>query len=232
MWVKANEREVPLPLRVRKSLRRSPRVAMAARIFGSRSMSTSGHSLVAAVEQSSWWPGKRSLMYSSAVAAAYVAHNEAVRAYAYMRLGSAATEQLFMQKLEGTVELELRLRSFESKGELRGLLTPVSRTPHTVGPINHRAFTLLHHAGSDNGEAIKESGLSTRTRDRHEKLRSAELPPVATLRRINLWAPWHLSALVFGPSEMHLYIKKSRSHTEYYTVQGDAGRIWGGGLED
>ena len=189
------------------------------------------HSLVAAVStnQQSW---RRPVLISSALAGLYYAYNEGVRMYAYMRLGAAATEQLFMQKLEGTVELEMRLRSFSSVGELRGLLTPVSSKPRTAGPMNHRAFTLIHYP--DIADEKQAENISKRTKARHEAMRAAELPPIATMRQISLWAPWHLSALMFGPSEIHLYCRKSRCKTEYFSLPpGETSRIWGGasGLE-
>ena len=183
-----------------------------------------GHSLVAALREAE--QSRRHLLVGSAIAAAaYVAYNECARAYGYMILGSAATEQLYMQRLDGTVELELRLRSFSSVGELRGQLTPVSSAPRTKGAMNHRAFTLLQTAGTD-------SGISSRTKARHEAMRSTELPPIATLRHVDVIRPWHLSALVFGPSELHLYCRKTRSKTEYFSVLGDSGRIFASsGLE-
>ena len=102
----------------------------------------SGTSLVAAVqaEHSQRW--SRVLGGAAAVLGTYKAYDMATRWYAQLLLGSAATEQLYMQQLKGTVELEICIRPFSRVGELRGLLTPVSEAPHVSGPIRHRAFTL------------------------------------------------------------------------------------------
>ena len=67
----------------------------------------------------------------------------ATTGYAYVQLGAAATEQLFMQGLEGTVELQLTLRPFSAVGELRGPLTPVSRPPSRPCAQNHQSFSLI-----------------------------------------------------------------------------------------
>ena len=97
------------------------------------------HSLVAALEQEAG-PSNASgagLLVTGGVllaagALCYLAYDKAVRAYAFTLLCSAATEQLFMQQLEGKVELELLLTPFSSTGEICGLLSPVAEAPSKV----------------------------------------------------------------------------------------------------
>jgi hypothetical protein len=136
-----------------------------------------------------------------------------------MVLGAAATEQLFMQRLEGTVELELCCQFLSSRAELRGQLTPISEAP-LKGVLNHRAFSLLTTAdGSPNN-------TSPRTHARHTAAKEKILPPVPTVRVVSVLAPMHvLSALLFGRGELLLYCRKSRSHTEYFTAMPEQ---WGG----
>lgn len=147
---------------------------------------------------------------------AYLAYNKATHLYATMILGSAATEQLYMQGLEGTVELELRIEPFSTVGELRGLLTPVSERPHTSGPVNHRAFTLLTPAE-----------ISSKTRRRHEAAVQMQLPPVAMTRLVSIYAPAPLSALVTSQAqETFLYCRKSRAETQYFSEAPMDWRGW------
>ena len=101
----------------------------------------------------------RLALAGGAVLCGYWAYGKASNGYAYVQLGAAATEQLFMQGLEGTVELEMTLRPFSSVGELRGSLTPVSPTSpwlprNPPGPWSgtsskdarsHKSFSLISH---------------------------------------------------------------------------------------
>ena len=88
-------------------------------------------SVVAAVRadhSAATYSTRRLAVLGGAALCGYWAYGKASNGYAYVQLGAAATEQLFMQGLEGTVELEMTLRPFSSVGELRGNLTPVSPT--------------------------------------------------------------------------------------------------------
>ena len=161
------------------------------------------------------WGHAPRLVAGIALPSVYLAYEQAVRAYAYMLLGSAATEQLFMQQLEGTVELELSLRPFSPVGELRGLLSPIVEEPRTPGPVRHRAFTLLEPAK-----------VSKSTYNRHRRAAEQQPPPVAMMRYVSLLRPMHLSALFASQAqEMRLYCRKSRAQTEYF-AELPAG--WGG----
>ena len=152
----------------------------------------------------------------AAGALCYLAYDKAVRAYAFMLLGSAATEQLFMQQLEGKVELELLLTPFSSTGEICGLLSPVAEAPSTPGPLKHRAFTLI----GPNDQVTK------RTRERHAALGIRQQPPVAMVRRVDLLAPVSLTALVEDePAPVSLFVRKSRGQTEFFTERP---LDWGG----
>ena len=167
---------------------------------------SSGHSVVAAVEASHQRIG-RLLAGLPILLLTVLAYEKAARSYAMMILGSAATEQLFMQQLEGVVELELETRNLSTTGELRGLLTPVSEEPRTPGPIKHRAFTLLEPAN-----------VSERTRTRHAAMAQEQLPPVATTRHVSMMRPIRLSALIRNqPPETRFYCRKSRSQTEFFS---------------
>mmetsp|Transcript_18286 Transcript_18286/g.60287 ORF Transcript_18286/g.60287 Transcript_18286/m.60287 type:complete len:235 (-) Transcript_18286:556-1260(-) len=181
------------------------------------------HSLVAALEQEAG-PSNASgagLLVTSGVllaagALCYLAYDKAVRAYAFMLLGSAATEQLFMQQLEGKVELELLLTPFSSTGEICGLLSPVAEAPSTPGPLKHRAFTLIG----------PNDQLTKRTRERHAALGIRQQPPVAMVRRVDLLAPVSLTALVEDePAPVSLFVRKSRGQTEFFTERP---LDWGG----
>ena len=155
----------------------------------------------------------RMLARGGALLAVYWAYDYATRMYAYMMLGSSATEQLFMQRLEGTVELQLSMRPFSSVGEVRGLLTPVREAPHTSGPMNHRAFTLLTPPSVSHDSV----GHTPKTKARHAAAAELQLPPVVTKRDVSIFRPMHLSALLW-PQETHLYCRKSKAGTEYFSV--------------
>ena len=88
---------------------------------------------------------RRLAVAGCAALSGYWAYGKASRGYAYVQLGAAATEQLFMQGLEGTVELELTLRPFSAAGELSGCLTPVARPPTRPSGQSHRSFSLIAH---------------------------------------------------------------------------------------
>lgn len=170
------------------------------------------HSLVAAIEAESK-PQSRLLVRCGYLVFGYWAYNYVARAYAFMLLGSAATEQLFMQRLEDKVELEMVLQPFSSIGVMRGMLTPVAENPRTSGPMNHRAFTILEPAN-----------VSSRTLARHTAAAEQQLPPVPTTRHCSVFAPMPLSALL-RPSEERLFIRKDRSGTQYFSK---APPDWGG----
>lgn len=148
-------------------------------------------------------------------------YDYAAQCYAQMILGAAATEQLWMQRLEGTVELELVIKPLSNIGELRGLLSPVLDAPqvpqHLQGIMNHRAFTLL-----ESSEIAGRSGLSSRTRERHAEINRNQLPPVVMRRAVGVYAPINLLSVLFGGcKDISLYCRKSRAHTEYFTVMPD-----------
>ena len=88
---------------------------------------------------------RRLAIAGCAALSGYWAYGKASRGYAYVQLGAAATEQLFMQGLEGTVELELTQRPFSAAGELSGCLTPVARPPTHSSGQSHRSFSLIAH---------------------------------------------------------------------------------------
>ena len=155
-----------------------------------------------------WWPALRSRPSISLRAS-----RARLRLHA-ARIG-CDREQLFMQQLEGTVELELSLRPFSPVGELRGLLSPIVEEPRTPGPVRHRAFTLLEPAK-----------VSKSTYNRHRRAAEQQPPPVAMMRYVSLLRPMHLSALFASQAqEMRLYCRKSRAQTEYF-AELPAG--WGG----
>lgn len=169
-------------------------------------------SLVAAVEERSVSRLRRVMYGAGATALAAWAYDFTARWYAQILLRSAATEQLYMQRLQGTVELEMRLQPFSRVGELRGLLTPVAEAPRTSGPIRHRAFTLLEPADP------ASKGVSSITRARHQAAADAQLPPVATTRQVPCMAPINPIALFAAePPETRLYCRKSRTGTEFFT---------------
>ena len=121
----------------------------------------------------------------------YLLYDAAAMAYARIQLGAAATEQLFMQGLQGTVVLELRLKNLSQQAELRGQLTPVSRPAPKGMTTSHRDFSILTHApkapASGSGRTPLKSGLS------HEFLRAKGptqlAAPVADTRAISVFAP-------------------------------------------
>ena len=185
-----------------------------------RTLSTSADrsmSLLAALEDESA-RRRRWLIGGGALVGAYWAYDHVVRAYAFMLLGSSATEQLFMQRLEGTVELEMKLRNCSFIGHVCGRLTPVHEAPHTAGPMNHRAFSILANAS-----------VSNKTKARHAAAVENQLPPVTLMREVSVLAPLHLSALFSSEpeEEVRLFCRKSRDHgTEYFSEKP---RDWGGG---
>ena len=161
----------------------------------------------------------------------YWAYGKLSNGYAYVQLGAAATEQLFMQGLEGKVELEMTLRPFSSVGELRGSLTPVSPTSpwlprNPPGPWSgtnskearsHQSFSLISHPPGH-------------PRSRGDEQRSTEQrEPVPTVRHVGVLPPVHLSALgsfwspglsavcqgLLGES-LTLCCTKSRGETQFY----------------
>ena len=145
---------------------------------------------------------------------AWHGYNYAAQCYAQIMLGAACTEQLWMQKLQGTVELELCIKPFSRIGELRGMLSPVLEKPHVSGPINHRAFTLIESPNFADRE-----GLSQRTKARHAERNRDQLPPVIMRRDIPVWPPLpNVLELLYGEShqEIQLFCRKTRAQTEYF----------------
>jgi hypothetical protein len=164
----------------------------------------------------------------------YWAYGKATNGYAYVQLGAAATERLFMQGLEGTVELEMTLRPFSSTGELRGSLTPASPTSpwlprnppgpwnraSTQGPRSHPSFSLISHPP-----------------DQQQQQQHAA--PVPTVRRVGVLPPVHLSALgglwsadlaaacqrLLGES-LTLCCTKSRGETKFFPRLAGGGEPW------
>ena len=150
----------------------------------------------------------------------YFIYDAAILAYARIMLGAAATEQLFMQGLDGEVRLELKLTAFSSQAELRGKLTPVGRRAPAGDFANHRDFSLISHPPKADRT---KSGLSHDFLkmpmdgiQRHvgKKAREPPQPPVHATRVVPVFAPFHLSAL-FGLAETRLYCRKTRHKTEY-----------------
>lgn len=145
----------------------------------------------------------------AAAAYSYVAHG-----YAQLVLGAACTEQLWMQRLEGSVELELRMRPFSSCAEVCGMLSPVLERPRTAGPTNHRAFTIIDTPD-------RSAHLSERTKERHRQVTERQLPPTMMQRSVQVVAPLpSMSALLRGElfEEMRKFCRKTRDGgTEYFS---------------
>merc|ERR1711871_283513 len=142
-------------------------------------------------------------------------------------LGSAATEQLWMQRLEGDVELELKMTPFSQAAEIRGTLSPVHTKPHVqTGAVNHRGFTLLEAPSGS-------SGLSEHTRARQREMAKDQLPPVMMQRTIKVLAPLpNLWSLLQGGSSgdgLSIFCRKSRKQTEYFNTppKGFSTQGWG-----
>ena len=155
---------------------------------------------------------------AAAVSLGYLGYEFAAQRYAYMILGSAATEQLFMQRLEGSVELELCCKPFSTHAELRGQLTPIMEAPRpNKGFPNHRAL------GSG---VLPAENRSKHTRDRFAAAAERSLPPVAMVRQVAVMAPMRLLAVLFGNGELHLYCRKSRAGTEYFTTKPQDWSLW------
>ena len=148
-------------------------------------------------------------------------YDAGVQAYARIILGAAATEQLFMQGLEGEVELELILTNFSSKAELRGDLTPVERPAARGSFATHRNFSLLKKppkaGGADRSDEEASSFKLSRAFLRSKASPKEPAAPVASRRLVSVFAPARLSALVLGLPETSLYCRKSRCKTEYFT---------------
>ena len=145
-----------------------------------------------------------------------IAYNYAAERYAQMLLGSCATEQLWMQKLEGSVELEIKLQPFSPVAEIRGLLSPIVEKPRVAGAINHRAFTLIESPNFS-------EGVSHRTKARHQANNKAQLPPVMTLRTIEALPPLpSLASLLRGGScfeDVRIFCRKTRAATNYFFAE-------------
>ena len=194
-------------------LARSSRVHPQSRDRGATRNLTQAHgvdsrlSLVAAIEDqhAAWYRNGRR---AAALLLGCWGYDYASEWSSFIALGSAATEQLFMQNLEGTVELELTRRPFSSVGELRGLLTPIADASRAQGAsANHRRFSLLSKPdGTDS---------SWRAR-RHAAAKEVELPPVSLVRRVSVLPSIRLSPLLLGDaSQLTRYVRKSRSGTEF-----------------
>merc|ERR1711865_455862 len=165
----------------------------------------------------------------------YWAYGKLSNGYAYVQLGAAATEQLFMQGLEGKVELEMSLSPFSSVGELRGSLTPVSPTSpwlprNPPGPWSgnsskearsHQSFSLISHPPGH-----------PRSRDEQQP----QQEPVPTVRHVGVLPPLHLSALggLWSPGlsaacqyllgeSLTLCCTKSRGETKFFPRAGGRG---------
>lgn len=188
----------------------SPIVARQQQRMLSRTMSSSAGPTIAEQQRHLH---RRLLLGGGGLAIAYLAYDRLVNWYAYILLRSAATEQLFMQGLEGAVELELRLTPFSTAGEIIGRLTPVSDKPHIAG-LNHRAFTIFSTANT----------VSTRTQGRHSAALERQLPPTVQTRHVSVFAPAHLSALILPLGQTKLYCRKTIERTECFTQKPSA---WG-----
>lgn len=197
-------------------------------------------SVVAAVRadhSAATYSTRRLAVLGGAALCGYWAYGKASNGYAYVQLGAAATEQLFMQGLEGTVELEMTLRPFSSVGELRGNLTPVSPTSPWLprsppGPRNgasskearsHQSFSLISHPPGH-----------PRSRDQQHQ----QPEPVPTVRHVGVLPPLHISALgsLWSPGlsaacqyllgeSLTLCCTKSRGETKFFPRAG-GGEPW------
>ena len=151
-------------------------------------------------------------MAAGATAFGCWAYDKASMGYAYIQLGAAATEQLYMQGLQGVVELELTLKPLSSVGELRGALTPVGKAPTLPGyQQQHKRFSLIAHPPGHPRSKTSEEDVS-----RPE--------PVSTLRHVHVLPPLHLFALALGTTST-LCCTKSRTETKYFPRVG-AGKPW------
>lgn len=163
---------------------------------------------------------------AAALAAGFViswAYDGCVRMHARIVLGAAATKQLVMQRLEGTVELELRYRPLSSTAELRGQLTPLLGAPRAyLGFPRHSSYNSSCEASCDS----ERHSISNRTRARREEAFERLLPPVATVRQVSILTPLRLLSVIRGcHDEVVLYCRKSRGQTEYFSAKPEG---WGG----
>lgn len=165
---------------------------------------------------------RRILRGVGAAAVGYFLYDAAITAYARIMLGAAATEQLFMQGLDGEVQLELCLTAFSSQAELRGKLTPVTRKAPAGTYANHKDFSLISYPPK---EGRTSSGLShdflkmpmdgIQRHIQGKNAREPPPPPVAATRPVSVFAPVHLSALFLGQKETRLFCRKTKYKTEY-----------------
>ena len=120
-----------------------------------------------------------------------------------------------MQRLEGSVELELRMRPFSRCAEVCGILSPVLEKPRTPGPTNHRMFTII-----DTPTAAEH--LSERTKERHRQVAEQQLPPVMMRRSVRVFAPLpSMSGLLRGElfEDVRKFCRKTRDGgTEYFST--------------
>ena len=174
---------------------------------------------------------RRLALTGGAMLCGYWAYGKATNGYAYVQLGAAATEQLFMQGLEGTVELEMTLRPFSSTGELRGSLTPASPTSpwlprnppgpwngtSTQGARSHPSFSLISHPPDQQQQQQREAPVPT---VRHVGV----LPPVHLSALGGLWSPDLAAACqrLMGES-LTLCCTKSRGETKFFPKVAVAG---------
>ena len=189
-------------------------------------------SAVTAEEASAASAAQHSAMLTAgAMLCGYWAYGKATNGYAYVQLGAAATEQLFMQGLEGTVELEMTLRPFSSTGELRGSLTPASPTSpwlprnppgpwngtSTQGARSHPSFSLISHPPDQQQQQQREAPVPT---VRHVGV----LPPVHLSALGGLWSPDLAAACqrLMGES-LTLCCTKSRGETKFFPKVAVAG---------
>ena len=192
-------------------------------------------SVVAAVradQSASTTSTRRLALLGGAALCGYWAYGKASNGYAYVQLGAAATEQLFMQGLEGTVELEMTLSPFSSVGELRGSLTPVSPTSpwlprNPPGPWSgtsskearsHQSFSLISHPPchprSRDEQQPQQEPLPT---VRHVGV----LPPLLLSALGSLWSPGLSAACQYLLGEsLTLCCTKSRGETKFFPRAG------------
>ena len=156
------------------------------------------------------------LAAAAALPVAAAAYNYVADGYAKLVLGAACTEQLWMQRLEGSVELELRMRPFSSCAEVCGILSPVLERPRTAGPTNHRAFTIIDTPD-------RSAHLSERTKERQRQVAERQLPPTMMQRKVGGLLPPlpSMSALLRGElfEESRKFCRKTRDGgTEYFST--------------
>lgn len=196
---------------LRSPLLRSGVLLRGRRLGSSRASSSSSGgaddrtmSLVAAVEDGNK-ANQRLLWRCAAAMLGYCCYDWLSEAMARISLGAAATEQLFMQRAQGEVVLQLTRKPLSTVGEIRGQLTPVNEAPRTSGgAFNHRRVPYI--------DTPPEGSMRAK---RHADAMAAQLPPVPLTRTVSVLPSLRLSAFISGDSTLTRYCRKSRAGTAY-----------------